>query len=260
MIISLVLKDRYSIKTDNTGKFLLGNKKVSVKEVPFIRYRFDDFKESDIEYIKNMMAKFKYSTHLAEVVVKDGFDKQLLMLNYNFENLAVFLYLPVYDSHVESCVLSEHDIELLEKLDGLMVYDRIILKDCSNSLHLVSANKLKHEISEVTGFNELEMGICNSPLSFGNDACLTALRARALASVYAQNDDCALPSANHECMNCCGCIKYYTVESDLAAPVSKKSVSKKTTKASTKEDNGNNTEKKEQKSKKKRSRKVIKAW
>jgi len=263
MIVSLVFKDRHNVNTDSYGNFLYSGKKLNVKNIPFVRYRFENFVESDIEYIKKMMGIFKHSTHLAEVIVKDGYEEQLYMLNSNFEKLAVFLYLPVYDSHVKSFVLTEHEKELLGKLVGASyIYDRIMLKDCSNSLYLVSANKLRREIYQITGFNEQEIGICSSPLSFGPDACLTAIRARALSSIYGQSEECALPSANHESMNCCGCIKYIVVENDLEAPVTNESKkgSIKVKKEKPVEDSNNEEKKEDKNTKKKRSGKVISAW
>lgn len=263
VIISLVLTGRHSIGIDTNGWFKVGTKKVNIKEVPFVRYRFESFCEDEVDYIRQMMSTFKFSTHLAEVNIKDGFDEQVRKLNDTFENLAIFLYMPVYDNHVESCEMTEADIELLEKIDEDIIYDRIILKDLSNSLHSVSANKLKNSIAEVTGFSASEMGICNSPLSIGNDACLTALRARTLASMYDNAEDCALPSANHESMNCCGCIKYFKVEADIKAPVDKGSKTYRSIKAKAGlEDAGGdeNNDKKAVKTTKRPSKKIIKAW
>jgi len=258
-----MLTGRHTIGIDSNGWFKVGTKKVNIKEVPFVRYRFESYDEEEFEYIKSMFDKFKFSTHLAEVDIKEGFDEQVRKLNDIFENLAIFLYMPVYDNHVESCEMTDADIELLEKIDDDMIYDRIMLKDLSDSLHSVSANKLKNSIAEVTGFSASEMGICNSPLSFGNDACLTALRARTLASMYDHAEDCALPSANHESMNCCGCIKYFKVEADIEAPVSKGTKSKKRVKVKADlEDAGSdeNSKKKAVKSTKKSRKRMIGAW
>jgi hypothetical protein len=62
------------------------------------------------------------------------------------------------------------------------------------------------------------MGICSSPLSFDDMACLTAVKAREIMSRYSTTTDVALPSANHQSMNCCGCIRYVTVTEDIPAP------------------------------------------
>ena len=263
MVTSIVLQDRHKIGIDSNGRFLIGESKIKVEEVPFVRYRFDDFKESDKEYISKMMETFKYSAHLAEVTIKDGFEEQVAFLNDNLESLIVFLYLPINDQHVESCELTEHDVELLNKIDSSMIYERIMLKDCSETLYLVSANKLKQKITEITGFNMKHIGICSSPLSFGENACLTAVRARELASMYVENEKCAIPSANHECMNCCGCIRYLVVDRDLAAPVSKKSGGRKSTTSKPKEvktDTDSKTSEEDAKPKKKISKKAMSAW
>lgn len=261
MVTSLVLKNKYTIGVDSADKIMVGDTKVKIKEVPFIRYRFDSFSEEDTAYIKSTMAKFIYSGHLAEVVIKDGFEKEVEYLNDTFENMAVFLYLPITDEHVTSCELTTHDIELLEKIDNSMIYDRIMLKDASETLYLVSANKLKQQVAKVTGVSASEMGICGSPLSFGEDACLTAVRARALASIYVENENCAIPSANHECMSCCGCIRYYVVESNIAAPVGSKGARGRKTKVDgANKVVGNSTEVVDSKPKKKISKKAMSAW
>jgi len=258
MIVSLVLKDRYALCADNNGKFILEGKKLSIKDIPFIRYRFDDYSESDIEYIRNAMNVFKHSTHLAEVTIKDGYVDTVKMLNDNFENLAVYLYLNIYDSHVQSCALTEKDLELLAGT-GEIIYDRLMIKDRSNSLHAVSSVKLKNQIAKATGFESSGIGICDSPLSFGPDACLTAVKARELSSIYCQNDECALPSANHECMNRCGCIKYIEVGGNLKIPVPK-TVGVKKEKVE-KENNGIVSGEEDVKNtKKKRNNKAIIAW
>ena len=255
MITSIVLKDRYNIGVDNNERFQLGDNKVKLDEVPFVRYRFENFTEKDKDYITGMMNKFKYSAHLAEVTIKEGFEEQVRFLNDAFENLIVFLYVPITDEMVTNNSLGEREIGLLGRLDSMMVYERIMLKDNSNSLYLVSANKLKKQVESLTGFSAREIGICSSPLSFGEDACLTAVRARALESMYVENDKCAIPSANHECMNCCGCIRYNIIEHDLEAPIGKKNAggSAKSKKEST-ASNG------DAKHKKRSSKKVMSAW
>jgi hypothetical protein len=70
--------------------------------------------------------------------------------------------------------------------------------------------------------SEEMFGVCSSPLSFSELACLTAVKARELMSVYSTIADVALPSANHQCMNCCGCIRYLTVTADTEAPADAK--------------------------------------
>ena len=41
MITSIVLTGEYSIGIDKNDRFQVGDKKISLKEVPFVRYRFD---------------------------------------------------------------------------------------------------------------------------------------------------------------------------------------------------------------------------
>ena len=49
---------------------------------------------------------------------------------------------------------------------------------------------------------------------------------------YSAVADVALPTANHQCMNCCGCIRYIVIDSDTVAPIETAS-KQKATKAKT---------------------------
>ena len=258
MIISLMLEDRYKIGVNSNGKFTINNKNEDIKDVPFVRYRFDEFVESDIDYIKGMMSKFNYSTHLVEISIKDGYYNELRMLREGIPNIAAFVFFPVTNEHVETLELTEKDKSLLGQLKGETVYDRLMIQDCSNTLHTESSNRLKARMEDASGFRAMDIGVCGSPLSRGENSCLTAVRARTLSSIYAERVDCALPSANHESMDKCGCIRYFKVKENIEAPLGKANSRRRTTK-----ENGGN-DKKSNKSKKKnrrrRSGKTISAW
>lgn len=222
MVTSIVFTGKHNVGVENE-KFMLGGDKNSIKDVPFVRYRFDNYTQEEIEYIKRQQLKFKYSTHLAELQLSSLTAEQIGLITSQIENIAIFIYVPITDTEV-SVGLSAEIIENLKSIASSM-YDRIMLKDKSTSLYLVSANNLKAQIASVIGIKAEEIGICGSPLSFGTEPCLTAIKARELISLYSLNDGCAIPSANHQCMNTCGCIRYVVISSDVPAPVSKKKTS-----------------------------------
>lgn len=227
MITSIVLTDTHNVGLDSHGKFVIGIKdavdenktkdvKVSIKDVPFVRYRFNSYSNEEIEYIKSMKEKFKYSSHMAEITIGEDTSDVIRKLD-EIDNIIKFVYVPVNDEHVLNG-LDEKTLELIGRASEEF-YDRIMLKDCSTTLHSVAASRIKKQIIEVdeVDINDTdEIGICSSPLSFdGKNACLTAVKARELSAEYAENDEVALPSANHECMSCCGCIRYFVIDKDI---------------------------------------------
>ena len=220
MITSIVVKDRYNIGLNSSGKFRVGDVDVNIKEVPFVRYRFDYIAQGDIEYIKGMMEKFKYSGHLMEFRLDQNTAAHYNWLMPNFDNLASFLYIDVYDANVESLAFGEDVITFAREASNLF-FDGVMLKDRSTTLHTVAAFKLKQVIAEAMGIKEKDIGICGPALSHNGEACMTAVKARELLTEYSDNDQCALPTANHESMNRCGCIRYMVVDSDTVAPASK---------------------------------------
>lgn len=218
MVTSILLKGEYSIGVDGHEKFQINGKKISLKEVPFVRYRLQEYTENTADYINKMKEIFKYSAHMVEITAVKGARRILDYLLEKVENLIVYIYVPVDDTAVQNG-LSPEMFDILTEFEGA-TFDRIMIKDISTSLHLVSANRIRNQIATKMMANASSIGICSSPLSFNSgEACLTAIKARELSAMYSDNDECALPTANHECMPCCGCIRYMEVTSNLAAPV-----------------------------------------
>ena len=246
MITSLVLTDTYKIGMDSYNKFMVKDVKVSIKEVPFVRYRFKEYTEKEIDYISKMKSKFIHSGHLAEITLDMNIIQNIDSLNA-IPNIAKFIYISVTDDEV-AMGFNESTIQLINRLNKNQI-DRVMIKDNSTKLDTVSATKIKKQLASIIGIELDDIGICSSPLSFdGVSACLTAARARELAAKYTDREDIALPSANHECMNCCGCIRYYLVESDIAEPISNTKGNKGGSKKGTKVDSSNKREKKAKKS------------
>ena len=121
-----------------------------------------------------------------------------------------------------------------------------MLVDKTTNLDMVNAKKIISKLAKELTVKQEDIGICSSPLCMNGElACLTSLKARELAAIYSSNTEVALPSANHQCMNCCGCMRFFDINSDTVAPEDKvvkkaKSVSsnsKETTKKSTTKQN-----------------------
>lgn len=229
MITSLVLTGKYNIGMNSQKKILVDDTIISVeKDIPFIRYRFDGYDQEAFEYIARTMKQFSMSTHLVEINLDANSATVLNYLNNNGFTLAKYIYIDVTDADVEKGELSAEVLNQIAFVKDLGV-DRYMLRDKSKTLDLVHVKMFINQLKSMYGIDASMVGVCSSPLSFGDMACLTAVKARELMAIYSSVADVALPSANHQCMNCCGCIRYKVVSSDLQAPAEggvKKSASK----------------------------------
>lgn len=233
MVTNLLFKEKYEVGVEKE-KCIINNEKTSIKDIPIIRYRFKTYGELEKQFIGEQMKKFEYSVHLAELQLSGNTQQELQYLVDEFNNLAIFVYIPIDDTDVKNG-LTDNKLEILESIKD-EVFDRLLLLDNSTTLHIVSANKIKEQVEAVTGVSKLDIGICNSPLSIGENACLTAIRARDIIATYGTNECCAIPSANHQCMGECGCIRFIEITSDIPAPkvgntIKEKSISNSNKKA-----------------------------
>ena len=212
----------YNIGITNNKIELEGNTLDIKKEIPFLRYALGEITDDKIEYIKAMKEKFSASTHLVEVTAEENpsIEETVAKIRNNIDSVAVYAYFDITDDNVASGNLAYPMIEAIKSLKSTVV-DRIMFKDKTTTLDTVMSQNLIKQAAKESGFAVSMFGICSSPLSFGESACLTAIKARELMSKYSSIADVALPSANHQCMNCCGCIRYIEVTEDLAAPTEK---------------------------------------
>ena len=219
MITSIVLKRCCKIGMNSSRKIEVNGTVLSVdKDIPFVRYRFDSYGDEEFNYIKQTMEQFKVSTHLVEINLEHEESARVLRyLRDNNFKLARYIYINITDEDVQRGLLSQNVIDTLREILEFNV-DRIMLRDKSSTLDAMAFKHFCKQIVTALGVRTELIGVCSSPLSFGESACLTAVKARELMSLYSTTTDVALPSANHQCMNCCGCIRYMTVSEDTLAP------------------------------------------
>ena len=214
MIASLVLTGEYNIGLNANNKLKVDDHLLLITDVPFVRYRFKKYTEKQLRYIVLTMKKFPSSAHLVEFTLSDDTPNELAL----FENsdygtkIARFVYVPVTDEDIANELLSEK----IERLKNIKEYffDRVMIKDDSTMLYGLAADRIKHQIEKIldTDIKARDIGVCSSPLSFKNadvegQACLTAVWARKLIADYVEVASESIPTASHECMTCCGCIK-----------------------------------------------------
>ncbi|MBR1455424.1 MAG: hypothetical protein IJ593_12405 [Lachnospiraceae bacterium] len=251
MIASLRLLGKYNVGVNSLNKVKVDGHLLLLKEIPFVRYNFGNYDDSDIEFIKQNMQKFKSSTHLIEINLDENTPALLDKLN-EVNNLAKFIYVPIDNIDIANG-LSPDKIKNLEAIVDYE-FDRVMLKDNAQMLYEVAADRLKATVEKTLDgvVRYRDIGICGSPLSFktgdaDGQACLTAVWARKIMAAYATDSEIETPTASHECMKCGGCVRYFTVESDIPAPLTAedraaKSAEKKA-KASENSDNTDKTKK-----------------
>ena len=225
MVTNLLLTGKYNVGVAN-DKCIVNGEETSIKEIPFLRFRLQEYGDEEIEYMKQMLGKFKHSVGICEMDLNaDTQDIATKVVN-SLERVAVYMYIDVDDTVVRNLCFPEEIMEALGTISN--IYDRVMLRDRSTMLHLVAANTLIDIVAKQLKLDNLKnkedvIGICSSPLSFGESCCLSAKKARDLLSCYSATDDIKIPSANHQNMNTCGCIRHFTVCEDTAAPVCKAS-------------------------------------
>lgn len=282
MVASLMLKKPLVVNVNNNGKFKVADKTMAISDVPAVRYRFDskvwvENPKEAIECVNRHKEKFNLSVHIIELDFNEMMNPERVKeISGAFLEDAVFLYLDVTDDVVANGTLGESLLEDIRRLQGNWI-DRVMLRDLSNTLYTVVANKLKDEVAAAMGIKTSMIGVCNSPLSVGDNCCLTALRARELAAKYGKSADMVVPSANHEGKNTssCGCIRYIEIAEDtpvveIKVPGASKKAKKEPDKIGVETTDGEQmfmnlpqgeeTEVKEKKPKKKVSSKAVKPW
>lgn len=258
MVTSIVLTGMYNIGISDSGKIKTPDGvTINIKDIPFVRYRFNSYGEDELNFIKKNKEKFP-CVHLVEIPLNNDATNIAEAIEDMDENIARIVYVTITDEEVKNG-LTDKQIELLEAI-GEYEVDRIMLKDKSSSMYELALDKLKKQAAKASGFEIQDIGCCGGPCSFYNqNACLTAVHAREILARYSERDDIVVPSANHEgnfdkietqepCVNRCGCIRYHVYNSDMPAPISK---SVKEKKVSTKK--SSNTGNKEKKAKKPKS-------
>lgn len=222
MITNIKLTGMYNIGVNDSNNIDVNGTNVSLKDIPFVRYAFDKYGTDELDYIKRSMQKFAHSAHLVEIKLTENTDEYLEVLSEILDKVAKYIYIDVTQQDMDSNTMNTLVLSKLAEACSKCRFDRIMLVDKTTNLDMVTARKFIKEVSVRTGVTDKKIGICSSPLCMtDNLACLTAVTARELAAVYATSKDVVSPSANHQDMNCCGCMRFFTVTSDIEAPAGK---------------------------------------
>lgn len=256
MITNLRLQGTHNIGLNSSNQMNVNGTLVSKKEIPFVRYAFPFYTEKEVEYIKNTMEKFNLSTHLVEIHAEDiepimnlpeGVGEQIdkkaeamesiIALKDLIGKVALYIYVSLDDTDSANKKLADSKLDFLRKATMLVSFDKIMLIDNTTCIGMAVAKEIIKNTNKELSVTD-KVGLCSSPLCMGAEdskyACLPAVQARALAAKYNTNTDITLPSANHQDMSTCSCIRHYTVALDIEAPEdTKKKTSNKVKKEKT---------------------------
>ncbi len=229
MIASLMVTGEYEMSTNKDGKIHLENNKISIKDIPFVRYRLKD-SSNIIQYIQKYKQMFKYSCHVMELDALCPHTISILneLEQNELDDIIVFIYFEVYNEDLKDIGIGAEKMESLRKI-AEKHFERLILVDKTTEMHMVQYNNLVSQVMGELGLEESSIAVCGSPLSIGDNCCLTAIKARELMALYGETDECPLPSAKHESMNHCGCIRHITIDRDMVNDGDAKSINIKRT-------------------------------
>ena len=222
MITSLRVNNTYNIGINSQNMINVSGVSVRLQDIPFIRYNFNSYSEKEINYIKESMGKFAYSTHLIQLHLNENITNSLTSIQTYasdiINKIVKFLYIDITTDEVLNDEIDNLKLQNIANICNTLKFDRIMLVDKTTNLDMVHANRFRTTIAKTTNTNISKLGICSSPLCLEGDlCCLTAVRARELMAQYGKAET-SLPTANHQCMNCCGCIRFYDIDSDVEAP------------------------------------------
>lgn len=232
MIHSLYISKPVTVRPNSRGKLnvptgaVLADGKAdvihtSVQEVVSISYHFED--HDDIaklpEYVRGMQKIFPHTLHV--VHLDTSYDsKELVKANKQFfDSLPLIVHLPVFDRDIENGTIADiesfSEWQAVVEVLGSNPIDRYMLDDLTTSMYTDMANRLRKQAADMFGTDIESIGICGSPLSDNELCCLSARLDREWAAKYVHNEFVVLPSANHQNMERCGCLRFVVIEHDV---------------------------------------------
>lgn len=250
MIASLMINQMVNVSMNGSKDIEVNGHELRIdRDIPFIRYKIGYVDNRVIEYIRMMQGIFTKSVHLVELDLNEHSAEYLDMLDTSGLSVARFLYWHVDDimcNNIEASVREYMPmiVATINKIDGLMIYDD------TSVLDMVTYRKFVMSLQNTAIRRHDDFyGLCNSPFSCSEYACLTAVKARKLQAKYCTDVDVPLPTSNHQDNPTCGCIRHFIVESDIIGLVKS---SKKEVKKESKKEVKETKEKKETKKKEKK--------
>lgn len=231
MVTGIALTGMYHIGVSANNKMQTPDGiTIELKDVPFVRYRFDKYGEEEISFILNNKKTFKCA-NIVEITLSPDTQDILDKIAELDPDIASLVYVDVTDAEVKGG-FNQETLDLISGLDQSS-YDYLNIRDKSTTLNAFSISRLIEDVRYALGDVRAEIGVCGGTCCFQDqNACLTARKTREIMARCSTPDELKLPSANHEisvetvdtlesCINKCGCVRYHIYTHDVAAPATK---------------------------------------
>lgn len=224
MISSLRVHGKFDIGVSANDTVMMGDKEVSLKDIPIVRFKLSSYGQDEVNYIRLIMHKLKYSSAIIEV--NDDSNISEIEVLQSMSDIAGLMYYVVIDDEK----YKREQFEASTKLSGVMKlsnFEKVVLLDRTETMDMIGADALIKRVAKVLKIPVDKVGMCESPMCLSAGVCcLSAIDARDIASKYNFNTDVALHSANHQDMEMCSCVRHFNVTSDVEAPIKKISTRK----------------------------------
>lgn len=226
MIYSLMVRGPVVVRPNSKGKLNVPTGRVSiegkpeviktsVEELVSIGYWFNPEQYGALpQYVDNMRKVFQCSLPVVHLVWCEQALAVLRAFHQWFTTVPVILHVPVTDMDMADGARAKVYEVADSHIGDEAVVDRLMIDDCTTSLYTVDAEKMRKLFASAVGLKISDIGICGSPLSDRELCCLSARLDREWSVPYG-GSYMVLPSANHQSMDTCGCLRFVNVIQDV---------------------------------------------
>ena len=175
MITSLMFNGKYNVAFNSNKKIKVQDKILSVVDnISCIRYRLGNYTQEEVNYIKSIKDIFINSVHIVEFMLNDNLLSELTL--FNTLKVAKFLRIDLTDTDIAQTALDAQKMQLLQSIiQANITIDRYVLVDKTSSINTVALSNIIKNMTSTLGLQENNIAICESPLSFSDKCCLSAV-------------------------------------------------------------------------------------
>ena len=141
MITNIKLFGMYNIGVNDSNNIDVRGTAVSIKDIPFVRYKFDNYGVDEINYIKKSMEKFATSTHMLEFTLNDTIETSLESAQEILSKVAKYIYIEITQEDVNANTMNQFVLTRLAEICRLCAFDRIMMVDKTDNLDMVTLRR-----------------------------------------------------------------------------------------------------------------------
>ena len=219
MITGLTFNKIVKVELDRYGKVTVNvdgeEQRISIKEVPYVRYKLDEYTDDALLFVDTIKKLFVHSVHIIDIDIYQGMVQNAVAekIKNVFDNqVAIFGIININDSVLDNINMLQATLGGITK----SLFDRFIIKDGSTRLDNEKFIMLRKYLMTTHGIKDV--GLCSSPFTNEDNCCISAERARHLGAIYG-SDEVATAVSTHQnhCANGCFCVRSVTITGDLLA-------------------------------------------